>query len=190
MPITDATLDQYDYSKVDQVCYSDQNCESYKKAAEFLGPDQPVEDWGGGTGWAKRYFTGPYKNIDGSTHKNVDEVADLVKYTSSVENILMRQVLESNVDWRKILANVKKSFKKKFCLVIATPLVETTKEGLTNPVVSADGEVSTTLYLQEMQFNKQDILDFFPSTDYKVSEETIVTDHYYNQDWILYVEKI
>jgi len=38
----------------------------------FLGADQPVEDWGGGTGWAKMYFTGSYKNIDGSAHKNVD----------------------------------------------------------------------------------------------------------------------
>ena len=115
---TNATLDQYDYSKVDQVCYSDSKCESYKKAVEFLGADQPVEDWGGGTGWAKRYFTGSYKNIDGSEHKNVDVVADLVKYRSKIDNILIRQVLESNPDWQTILNNAKKSFTKKLCLVI------------------------------------------------------------------------
>jgi len=46
-------LNKWDYSGADSVCYSDENCESYKKAAEFLGPDQPVEDWGGGTGWGK-----------------------------------------------------------------------------------------------------------------------------------------
>jgi hypothetical protein len=183
-------LNKFDYSGTDSVCYSDQNCESYKKASEFLGPDQPVEDWGGGTGWAKRYFTGLYKNIDGSTHKNVDEIADLVTYTSKVKNILMRQVLELNPDWQKILGNIKRSFSNKFCLVIGIPFVDgVTRLGPQDSIHNADGSVKEGEYHQEIYFNKQDILDYFPPIEFKVSEEEIITTQYYNKDWVLYVEK-
>lgn len=182
---------KWDYSGIDDVCYADPNCEPYKKAADFLGRDRPVEDWGGGTGWARRYFTGPYKNIDGSPHKNVHEVADLAEYVSSVENILMKQVLENDVNWRKFLENAKKSFTKKFCLIVGTPLVKKTRLGPVNPVVLADGTVVKDLVIQEIYFNKQDILDYFPESEgYKVTEETIKTEQYYCQDWILYVEKV
>ena len=185
-----SNLGKWDYSGVGNVCYSDPECVSYKKAVEFLGKDNPVEDWGGGTGWAKRYFTGEYKNIDGSRHKNVDMIADLVDYTSSVENILMRQVLGSNPEWQKILTNVRKSFTKKFCLVVCTPFVDKTRLGSQNPVVRSDNTTVDGEYIQEVFFKKQDILDFFPINEFRVNEETIQTNQYYNQDWILYVEKI
>ena len=126
--MADSMLDMWDYSGVSSVCYSDtKNQYSYTKPAEFLGNGQ-VEDWGCGTAWAKRYFS-DYKGIDGAQHKNVDVITDLVKYTSKCDNILMRQVLEFNPDWRIVLENVKKSFKKKFCLVVMTPLVDETHNG-------------------------------------------------------------
>lgn len=138
--MADSMLSKFDYSGVSDVCYADANQESYKKAAEFLG--DTVEDWGCGTGWSKRHFKN-YKGIDGSPSKLVAEkdIVDLVNYTSSVDNILMRQVLELNIEWRQILENVKKSFKKKFFLVVFTPFVEKTIIGGTEPIVTADGLV-------------------------------------------------
>jgi hypothetical protein len=190
MPTPTSMLNKWDYSGVADVCYSDAKCESYKKAAAFLGADQPVEDWGGGTGWAKRYFTGEYKNIDFAPHKKVDVVADLAKYTSRVDNILMKQVLENDERWRDFLDNVKKSFTKKFCLVVGTPLVSITRLGPTNPVVKSDGMVVADVVIQEIYFNKKDILDYFPPDKYKTSEEEIESEQYYKKDWLLYVEKI
>lgn len=179
-------LNKWDYLGCDTMCFSDERCESYIKAAEFLG--DTVEDWGGGTGWAKQYFKN-YRGIDGSNHYNVDEQVDLVNYTSSVDNILMRQVLECNEDWRKILENVKKSFKNKFCLVVYTPFVEKTTVGFVNKVRYADGTCSPDLTISEIYFNKQDILDYFPESEYRVKEEEIKTNQGYGRDWILYVEK-
>lgn len=164
---------KWDYSKTSQVCYSDSDCQSYKKSAEFLG--DTVEDWGGGTGWAKRYFKN-YRNVDFSPHTNTDEVADLVNYTSDVDNILMREVLEYNTEWKKILDNVKKSFKKKFCLIISTPFTDKTHISC----VSKNG-------IKEYRFKKEDILNEF--NGYKLKEETVKTDHLYGQDWILYVQR-
>lgn len=185
----DSMLNKWDYSGVDSVCYSDDDQVSYKKAADFLGPANPVEDWGGGTGWAKRFFTGKYKNIDGSPHKGVDVIANLIKYTSSVDNILLRQVLELNTDWRVILENVKKSFTKKFCLVVFTPLALITHIGDTEKVVSATGVVREDEHIL-IFFNKQDILDYFPSSEFKVSEEVVKNGQGYGEDWVLYVQRI
>lgn len=185
--MADCMLGKWDYSGVDQVCYSDSKCESYKKAAAFLG--DTVEDWGCGTGWAKRYFK-DYRGIDGSPCRYTDEVADLVKYTSSVDNILMRQVLELNTQWRQILENIKKSFKKKFCLIIYSPLVKKTRIGETAQALYADGTPQKGKIISTIYFNKQDILDYFPASEgYAVSEEIIKTNQGYGQEWILYIEK-
>ena len=185
--MTDSMLDKWDYSGVDQMCFSDEKQESYKKAAEFLGG--VCEDWGGGTGWAKQYFK-TYKNIDGSLHKNVDVQADLIKYTSKTENILMRQVLECNIEWRTILDNVKKSFSKKFCLIICTPFAATTDVFKTTVPTLSDGTKDVSVLLPEISFNKADILAYFPAKTYKVTEETIKILTDYGEEWILYVEKI
>jgi len=177
----------WDFSGVDDMCFSDSDCTSYKKAAEFLG--DTVEDWGCGTAWARYYFK-HYRGIDGSPHKNVDEVVDLREYTSDVDNILMRQVLELNDDWRVILDNVKKSFRKRFCLVVYTPLVGKTRVGHVHVPVKADGSRMQGKEIHEIYFNKQDILDCFLSDKYKVTEEQIKTNQGYHNEWILYVEKV
>lgn len=179
---------KWDYSGASEMCFSDTKQESYIKAAEFLG--DTVEDWGGGTGWAKMFFKN-YRNVDGSLHPNVNEQVDLVEYTSNVDNILVRQVLELNKDWRKILENVKKSFRKRFCLVIYTPQVNKTRVGHLHLPVRADGtKMNKDMVISEMYFNKNDILDYFPKREYKTKEEYINTKQGYNKEWILYVEKI
>ena len=180
-------LDNYDYSGVDSVCYSDTEMLSYKKAAEFLG--ESVEDWGCGTAWAKRYFK-TYRGIDGSAHKNVDEIVDLTTYTSRGYNILLRQVLELNPEWRKVLDNVKKSFDKKLCIVIFTPLSENaTVVGDVELAVSADGSSRGFNHVM-MFFKREDILDYFPRNKFKVTEEFIPTQQGYKQDWVIYVERL
>jgi len=169
-------LNKWSYGKVGQVCYSDPKQESYKKAAEFLG--DTVEDWGCGTGWVKKFFKN-YRGIDGSPSEFIrsDEVTDFADYTSNVENILMREALEYNIEWKKVLENVKKSFRKKFCLIISTPFTEKTH---------VDRYYRD---IPEIRFKKQDILDMFPESEFNIKEEMIKTKHLYNQDWILYVER-
>ena len=179
-------LGKWDYSGASDMCFSDENCESYKKSAEFIG--DTVEDWGCGTAWSKQYFKN-YRGIDGSPHKNVDEIVDLQEYTSDVDNILMRQVLECSGNWRKVLENVKKSFKKKFCLVIYTPEVEETRIGYVHTPVKADGSKMGGV-INEVYFNRQDILNYFPESEFKVRQETIKTQQGYNEEWVLYVERI
>lgn len=175
-PENHSMLNRWNYSLVSDVCYADPAQQSYKKAAQFLG--DTVEDWGCGTAWARRFFKN-YRGIDGSPHPNNDAVIDLVNYTSNVDNILMREVLEYNIAWKKVLDNVKKSFKKKFCLIISTPFAEKTHiDNYSNKGVP------------ELRFNKQDILTEFPVSEFKTRQVTIKTSHLYNQDWILYVEKV
>ena len=169
------------------VCYSDSECASYKMAAKFLGDN--VEDWGGGTGWARRYFK-EYRNVDFSGHKNVDEIIDLTEYTSSVDNILIRQVLDAEERWEKIIENAKKSFKKKLCIIVGTPRVKKTRLGTVEPVFLADGSKVIGEYYQEMCYNPEDIKAFFPEGEYRITEEEVETNQYYHKDWILYVEKI
>jgi len=163
-------MEKWDYSKVSDVCYSDQKEESYKKASEFLG--DTVEDWGCGTAWARRYFKN-YRGVDIVPSKWNKNIADLTDYTSDVENILLRQVIECSKEWDKILENAKKSFRKKLCLVICTPRARVTHW-------SNYG----------MRFKKKDILDMFPESEFKVKEEDIKTDQYCKTDWIIYVERI
>ena len=180
-------LNKWDFSGVDQVCFSDQKQESYIKAAEFLG--DTVEDWGGGTGWAKQYFRN-YKNIDGSRSKYIDVHADLAEYTSDCDNILMRQVLETNHEWKQILENVKQSFRKRFCLVMITPFSEETRVYETEPVRLADGTTREGEFIDMISFKKEDILSLFPAREYAVREETIKTNQGYGEEWCLYVEKL
>jgi len=183
-------LYKWDYSKVGDVCYSDAKQESYKKAAQFLVDN--VEDWGCGTGWAKRYFK-HYKGVDGapSIFVKQEDLVDLAEYTSDVENILMRQVLEFNWGWQKILENVKKSFREKFCLIVMTPLAKKTHFDSIDPVINGTGEAKEENNTPNIYFNKQDILDYFPKSEgYKTKDELVKVKRVWPHEWILYVEKI
>jgi hypothetical protein len=103
--------------------------ETYSVGYNFLKGCKVVEDWGCGTGGFKRLFVDPtpaYVGIDGSLTPFADVKADLVNYTSSVEGIFMRHVLENNYEWACILENACKSFTRKMCLVLFTPFSDTT----------------------------------------------------------------
>lgn len=182
-------LDKWTYIPGGMVCFSGPKQISYKKAGEFLGKDVPMEDWGGGTGWAKKYFT-HYKNIDAATHEAIDIKVDLANYTSSVDNILIRQVLCYNWKWKKIIENAKKSFKKKLCIIINHPLVVKTTIYGESPVVDTKGRSLKKNITPDIYFAKKDILSLFPPEEYRVKDEILETDTPFGQEWAVYVEKI
>lgn len=181
-----SNLGKWDYSGLSEACYSGTDQITYKHAAKFLKDN--VEDWGCGTAWAKRYFK-KYRGIDGSPSGHEDEVVDLIDYTSNVENILLKDVIEYDVNWEKILINAKKSFSKKLCLIISTPFVNKTRVGVWGKPIKADGSHGEGK-IPEMYFAKKDILAHFPQNEFKTSEEFVETEYLYGTSWILYVEKI
>ena len=108
--------------------YGDQM--SYALAADFLKDCDSIEDWGCGKGWFKTLVPDhiKYVGVDGSHTPFADVHADLVKYRSTAEGVLLRHVLEHNYEWAKILDNAVASATKKLCVILFTPLVSNTKE--------------------------------------------------------------
>lgn len=97
--------------------------QTYSKAADFI-KDGPVEDWGCGTCYARKFFTNGYVGVDG-TPDYCDKTAELARYKTNVHGILMRHVIEHNFDWEIILKNAIASCKK-LALVICTPFEDAT----------------------------------------------------------------
>jgi len=94
---------------------------SYVIAAAFLdgGVDgDMVEDWGCGTAYAKRFFTGPYRGIDGSWSPWADEQVALIDYHSNYSRLMMRHVLEHNWEWRTVLKNFMASWRDRACIIL------------------------------------------------------------------------
>lgn len=97
---------------------------TYQEAAEFLDYG-PVEDWGCGSGYAKRFFPKGYIGID-QAGPFADIVTNLCDYTSETPGILLRHVLEHNLIWDCILINALQSAKK-VAVVLFTPVEEETR---------------------------------------------------------------
>ena len=137
----------------DQGCYGIET--TYAKAAQFLN-DGPVEDWGCGKAYAKKFFTVPYTGLDG-TPDGCDTVVELSRYTSQTHGILLRHVLEHNFDWAKLLQNALTSCKK-LCIIVCTAFSDSTH----------------LLYIDEFgipvfSFKKTDLTEKFP----KYTEEVV-----------------
>lgn len=145
--------------------------QTYLKAAEYL--TGPVEDWGCGKKYSQQFFHGPYKGIDG-TPDGCDQVADLTKYTSDVEGIMLRHVLEHNFEWKKILVNALKSCKK-LCVIVCTPFEQETK------LIRID-EFGIPIF----SFSKVELTSLFP----KYRQETVYGDAWGQkcEETIFYVE--
>jgi hypothetical protein len=154
------------------------NTETYQLAAEFL-EGLEVQDWGCGTGGLKRIYQGKYTGLDGSKTPFVDKVVDLREYTSSVDGIAMRHVLEHNYDWRKILTNAMSSFNKKFCLIIFTPFSEETHEIDHNKKHGVD--------VPDISFSRHDIEDSFIETKWRFDE--LKTNTGYGVENIYYIQR-
>ncbi|MGH3115983.1 MAG: hypothetical protein ACRDQ2_02510 [Gaiellales bacterium] len=143
----------------------------------FLNGHGDIEDWGCGTGFARRFATrSAYTGIDGSESRFTDKVADLRAYTSDVDCILIRHVLEHNHDWRAILTNAVGSFRLRMALVIFTPFQERTRQIATWPSGIPD-----------IGFRKDDLIEVFQHLPY--AEESLQTATQYKTEHIFYIEK-
>jgi hypothetical protein len=97
---------------------------SYRIGGDWLADCPVVEDWGCGLGWFRHFCKRGYRGVDGTHSRFADVVADLATYTSDVDGIFMRHVLEHNFNWQRILANACNSFRQRMALVIFTPFGE------------------------------------------------------------------
>ena len=156
------------------------NTVSYSLAEDFL-KDLEIEDWGCGTGAFKRLHQGAYIGIDGSRTPFADKIIDLRNYTSRVDGIMMRHILEHNYDWEMVLRNALASFKKRFCLVIFTPFRSTTKVIDQNKKHGVD--------VPTISFSKTDIEKCFGGLKWRLSEN-IKTQTRYGAEHIYFVEKM
>ena len=165
---------KYDTDKVPPIY----GTETYEKPIQWLLETcDSIEDWGCGYAWARRFVPeGKYFGVDGSPEAApyADKIADLTTYTSSVEGIFIRHILEHNYSWRDVLANAAASFRKRLVLIIFTPFGEHTV-----PMVRND--------LIDLSFRKDEITAYFK--DLTVREEHLVTDTQYKQEHIFYVER-
>ena len=155
------------------------NTITYELGEDFL-KNLDVEDWGSGTGAFKRIHKGGYLGIDGSITPFVDKLVDLRNYTSSVDGIMMRHVLEHNYEWEKVLDRAISSFKRRFCLVIFTPFSTHTKVIAQNKKHGVD--------VPDISFSKKDIEKHFKDLKWKLTEN-IKTKTGYGVEHIYFVEK-
>ena len=111
------------YAQVAQARQVDGEDTTAIMAAEFLKDCATVADWGCGWGGFKTHICSSqeYIGIDGSNSPYADVIADLEEYTVPTEGILLRHVLEHNLNYEKILANAVAACTRKLCVVISTP---------------------------------------------------------------------
>ena len=150
---------------------------TYKLGMDFLSDCKTVEDWGCGSTYSKKFCKSEsYIGIDGSYNVNADKQADLATYESAPDGIFMRHVLEHNYDWRPIIANAMKSFKRKMALIIFTPFSE--RERLI--YVNQRGIPIVSLPWDEFE-------SYFKSLKWRC--EVVKSHTQYHHEFIYYIEK-
>lgn len=154
---------------------------TYQLGANFLYDCKTIEDWGCGTAYFSNFMHGKqfYKGIDGSHSKFVSEIHELTTYVSpeKPDGIFMRHILEHNHDWKSILKNALISFRKKFVLVLFTPLTTSPTKVLVENIEPPVPDISFCLY---------DILEFLKP--YKFNVEEVRTNTQYGVEHIFYIE--
>jgi glycosyltransferase involved in cell wall biosynthesis len=174
----DATFGAWKYQTLEKFAYGDDT--TYAKGLAFLDGHGAIEDWGCGFGHARSFVTqSPYIGVDGSS-QYADRIADLREYTSVIECIFMRHVLEHNVDWRRILDNAIASFTKRMALVLFTPLSDTTR-------VIATSIGMTSVVVPDISFQQDDLTSRFRGVPYRL--ESLATDTQYGVEHIFYLER-
>ena len=153
---------------------------TYRLGARWLADCEIVEDWGCGAGWFKQFCKPIYIGIDGSDTPYLNKKADMVNYRSSVDGIFMRHVLEHNHEWETILRNALESFQKRMCLILFTPLRETTTVIATNPGYGNVPDIS---------FSIKELTSIFDEYGLKYTFETFQTETQYKTETIIYLEK-
>lgn len=151
---------------------------TYPIAAEFLADCDVVEDWGCGLGAFKAFCKTRYIGVDGSHSKYADVIADLAVYRSSPDGILLRHVLDHNVQWEAILDNALASARKKLMVILFTPFVESTHVIRYYPSID----------VPDIDIAKDDIIGHFKDVDWTL-EEGLVIDTQYKVEHIFRITK-
>jgi SAM-dependent methyltransferase len=155
--------------------------ETYEKPLRWLLETcDSIEDWGCGYGYARRFIPAPrYFGVDGSPEASpyADLICDLQDRETEVDGIFIRHILEHNMDWRPIMENAMKSFRKRLVLVLFTPFSD-------NMTVPLAGKANGLL---DIAFYKPDIIEYFEGFSW--SEEHLMTDSQYREEHIFYVSR-
>ena len=156
---------RWEYRDAGQFAYGDDT--TYKKGIAFLDGQGAIEDWGCGTAYAARFVSkSDYIGIDGSASPYAHKVTELTAHVSDVDCIFMRHVLEHNYEWKSILSNAIRSFRKRMVLIIFTPFSDETQQIAVN-----------WLNIPDISFSKLDLTNLFTNCQY--SEQQLYTNTQY-----------
>lgn len=144
-----------------------------------------VEDWGCGLGGFKPHLRADqtYIGVDGSETPYADKIVDLVDYTSVVDGIFMRGVIEHNPSWDKILKNALASFRHRMVLVLFTPFARRTKVIRDYPDWWGTG-----VTMVDIAFARDDLTRYFSGLEWSV-EANLKTKSQYKCEHIFYLRK-
>lgn len=97
--------------------------DTYRLAADWLKDCPTVADWGGSTGFFGSCLppSVEYTVVDGTVQLTDQVLADLLTYREPSDGILLRHVLEINVEWRTILRNALSAFRQRMVVITHTP---------------------------------------------------------------------
>ncbi len=113
---------QWHYDRQERRPFGFSESAAFRIGAEWLRGCETVADWGCGGGLLREHVTpGRYIGIDGSKTWAVDVVADLIKYREPSDGLFMRNVLEHNYAWDRILRNAVSAFRQRMVLALFTP---------------------------------------------------------------------
>jgi len=143
---------------------------TYLMAAAFLADMTDIEDWGCGTGAFRQFCQTKYVGIDGSRTPFADHIADLTRYRSTPDGIMLRHVLEHDYQWDKILANALASFRRKLFLCLFTPFATTTHEIAHNRASGVD--------VPDLSFARADIEHHLVGLNWQVFPEIPTISQY------------
>src|SRR5437868_13881510 len=134
---------------------------TYLMASAFLSDLPQVEDWGCGAGGFRRFCVSDhYIGVDGSRTPFADHIADLREYRSSTPGILLRHVLEHDLQWSAILENAVASFQRKLCVVLFTPFSKETRIIADNRPLGVD--------VPDISFARDDIEKHFTGLSWRI----------------------
>ena len=94
----------------------------------------------------------------------------------------MRHVIEHNYEWRKILNNACKSFKKKMCLILFTPLRD-------DSTLEIAHNLKHGVDVPDLSFKRNDLFEIFEKYNITYDFETLNTSTGYNIEHIFYLNK-
>lgn len=179
----DSMIGRWDYTKTGNIKYG--HVESYRRAAAWFDEiGGTVEDWGcGPCAFEPHLKVCNYRGIDGSYTQSVDVIcADLQDYGSlDADHILLRDVLDHNLNWRRILQNAIGCFKRRMLLNFFHWWAPETKVIVINTVDWAPG-------VPDLVFKREDIMELiYP---YFVKEEHMPADaETVNNNVLVYLQK-